>query len=90
MTGLGIITGYIGYAVLVWAIQAFGGTQDSFSSYIFPFAPNSPSSSGINVGAGASSGTPPAPADNAKRTKSTGITSAPPTGKATRLGKLYG
>lgn len=72
MTGLGLILLQIGYAVVYWGLQAIqGNSQDSFVSYVLPFAskyptmpaPTSPakssSSSGNNSGAGSQSSPPP-------------------------------
>lgn len=39
MTGIGLILVAIGYAIVYWGIQAIqGNQQDSFISYVFPFA----------------------------------------------------
>ena len=65
MSGLGIIVMYVGYAVIYWALQAFqGNSQDSFISYILPFAPKNPGVTTIPAAGGGSNSTPaPAPAD---------------------------
>lgn len=39
MIGIGILTMFIGYAIIYWAINAFEGkSQNPFITYIFPWA----------------------------------------------------
>lgn len=76
MTGLGMIVLYIGYAALYWAIESFqGNDQQSFISYLVPFAPQTPSDVGA-VGTKTSNSTPaPTPAD-VKKTANPGVPNA--------------
>ena len=79
--GLGMIVMYVGYAILFWTIQAFqGNSQDSFTSYLLPFAPKNPGVATLGSLGGGSNSTPaPTPADTKAASKAT---PAPPTTKA--------
>lgn len=37
MTGIGVVIFFVGYATVYWGVNAFGGTQPTYTSLIFPF-----------------------------------------------------